>query len=124
MLNMQKLVAFIPTTDATKARRFYESVLGFRVISEDQFALVLDANGTMLRVTNVQNFKPHQFTVLGWDVSNIEEAVSDLNQRGMRFEKYGMPGQDERGVWASPNGARVAWFKDPDGNVLSLTQFL
>ena len=93
------------------------------VISEDRFALVLDANGTMLRVTSVQNFKPQQFTILGWDVANIDETVSDLNQRGILFEKYGMAGQDERGIWKSPSGARVAWFKDPDGNVLSLTQF-
>jgi catechol 2,3-dioxygenase-like lactoylglutathione lyase family enzyme len=123
MLNMQKLVAFVPTTDATKARRFYESVLGLRVISEDQFALVLDANGTMLRVTNVENLKPQQFTILGWGISNLDETASDLNQRGVRFENYGMAGQDERGIWKSPSGARVAWFKDPDGNVLSLTQF-
>jgi predicted enzyme related to lactoylglutathione lyase len=123
MLNAQNIVAVVPTADATKARPFYETVLGLRVISEDRFALVLDANGTMLRVTNVQNFKPQQFTILGWDVTNIDEAVSDLNQRGIHFEKYGMAGQDERGIWKSPSGARVAWFKDPDGNVLSLTQF-
>lgn len=123
MLNDQKIVAFVPTADAAKARPFYESTLGLRVISEDGFALVLDANGTMLRVTSVQNFKPQQFTILGWDVADINEAVSRLHERGVRFENYGMPGQDERGIWKSPNGARVAWFKDPDGNVLSLTQF-
>ncbi|SRR5260370_14745653 len=123
MLNVQEIVAFVPTADATRARLFYESVLGLRVMSEDRFALVLDANGTMLRVTTVQDFKPQQFTILGWDVPNIDEAVSDLNQRGIRFEKYGMSGQDGRGIWKSPSGARVAWFKDPDGNVLSLTQF-
>ena len=116
-------MAFVPTADATKARRFYESVLGFRVISQDHFALVLDANGTMLRVTNVQKFTPQQFTILGWDVTNIDESVSELNQRGARFEQYGMAEQDERGIWKSPSGARIAWFKDPDGNVLSLTQF-
>ena len=122
MLNAQKVVAFVPTTDATKARSFYEGIIGLRVISEDRFALVLDANGTMLRVTNVQNFKPQQFTILGWDVTDINEAVSLLTQRGVRFENYGMTGQDEWGIWKSPGGARVAWFKDPDGNVLSLTQ--
>jgi predicted enzyme related to lactoylglutathione lyase len=93
------------------------------VISEDRFALVLDANGTMLRVTNVQNLKPQQFAILGWEVTDIDEAVSHLNQRGVRFENYGMAGQDQRGIWNSPGGARVAWFKDPDGNVLSVTQF-
>ncbi|HXY52212.1 MAG TPA: hypothetical protein VEI01_22380 [Terriglobales bacterium] len=77
----------------------------------------------MLRVTNVQNFKPQQFTILGWDVTDIDGAVADLNQRGVRLENYGMAEQNERGIWKSPSGARVAWFKDPDGNVLSLTQF-
>ncbi len=123
VLNTQKVVAFVPTVDATKARSFYEGIIGLHVISEDHFALVLDANGTILRVANVQNFKPQQFTILGWDVTDIDEAVSHLNERGVRFENYGRAGQDERGIWKSPGGARVAWFKDPDGNVLSLTQF-
>lgn len=98
-------------------------VIGLRLISQGRFGLVLDANGTMLRVTNVQNFKPQQFTILGWDVTDIDGAVADLNQRGVRLENYGMAEQNERGIWKSPSGARVAWFKDPDGNVLSLTQF-
>jgi len=123
MLISQRIVAFVPTTDAARARSFYVDVLGLLVISEDPFALVLDANGTMLRVTSVQDFKPQQFTILGWDVANIDDSVSQLNQRGVRFESYGMDGQDERGIWKSPSGAQVAWFKDPDGNVLSLTQF-
>ena len=123
MLNTQKVVAFVSSADTIKARSFYEGVIGLRVISEDRFALVLDANGTMLRVTKVENFKPQQFTILGWDVTDIDESVSDLNQRGIQFENYSMAGQDERGIWKSPSGARVAWFKDPDGNVLSLTQF-
>jgi predicted enzyme related to lactoylglutathione lyase len=123
MLNAQEVVAFIPTADAIKARSFYEGILGLRVTSEDRFALVLDANGTMLRVTNVQDFEPQQFTILGWNVTDIDQAVSRLSQRGVRFENYGMANQDERGIWKSPSGARVAWFKDPDGNVLSLTQF-
>lgn len=123
MLNQAKLVGFIPTIDFAKARSFYEGVLGLRVVSEDPFSLVFDANGTMLRVTNVQNLKPQPFTISGWDVADIGSAVAGLTQRGVRFEQYGMPGQDQRGIWNSPSGARVAWFKDPDGNVLSLTQF-
>ena len=83
MLNTQKVVAFVPSADAAKARSFYEGIVGLRVLSEDRFALVLDANGTMLRVTNVQNFKPQQFTILGWDVTDLDEAVSYLNQRGV-----------------------------------------
>src|ERR1700758_3563848 len=123
MLNTQKVVAFVPAAAPIKARSFYEGVIGLRLISEDRFALVLDANGTMLRVTNVENFKPQQFMIWGWDVTDIDESVSDLNQNGIHFENYGMAGQDERGIWKSSSGARVAWFKDPDGNVLSLTQF-
>src|SRR5690349_9487590 len=99
-----KIVGFVPTHDSAKARSFYEGTLGLPVVSEDPFALVLDANGTMLRVTNVQNFKPQQFTILGWDVANIEEAVSRLSERGVKFENYGIPEQDERGIWKSPSG--------------------
>jgi catechol 2,3-dioxygenase-like lactoylglutathione lyase family enzyme len=123
MLNQAKLVAFIPTTDFAKARSFYEGVLGMRVVSEDPFALVFDANGTMLRVTKVQNFTPQPFTIAGWEVRDIDGTVSSLGQQGVQFEQYGMPGQDQRGIWHSPSGARIAWFKDRDGNVLSLTQF-
>ena len=123
MLNPAELIAFVPTSDFGKARSFYQGVLGLPVVSEDRFALVLDANGTMLRVTHVQNFNPQQFTIVGWEVPNIEAAVTALMQRGVHFEKYGMPGEDERGIWHSPGGARIAWFKDPDRNVLSLTQF-
>jgi predicted enzyme related to lactoylglutathione lyase len=123
MLNAEKVIAFVLTSDAIKARSFYEGVLGLPAVVDDGFALVLDANGTMIRVTKVQNFKPQQFTILGWDVKDIDEAVSRLCERGVRFENYGMADQDMRGIWKSPSGARVAWFQDPDGNVLSLTQF-
>lgn len=123
MLSFTGLIAFIPTKDAKKARQFYEGVLGLRFVSEDQFALVLEANGIMVRVAVVGKFKPQQFTVLGWQVSDLEKEVAGLQGQGVRFEKYGMKGQDEQGVWYSPSGAKVAWFKDPDGNVLSLTQF-
>lgn len=123
MLNHANLVGFVPTTDFAKARSFYEGVLGLRVESEDPFALVLDANGTMLRVTKVQDLKPQPFTIAGWHVRDIENSVKGLADRGVHFEQYGMPGQDQRGIWKSPSGACIAWFKDPDGNVLSLTQF-
>lgn len=118
-----RLIAFVPTKDAKKARQFYEGVLGLRFVSEDQFALVLDANGIMVRVAIVAEFKPQQFTVLGWEVSDIKKEVARLHGQGVHFEEYGIPGQDEQGIWSSPSGAKVAWFKDPDGNVLSLTQF-
>jgi catechol 2,3-dioxygenase-like lactoylglutathione lyase family enzyme len=129
MLGSEKLAAFVATTDAEKARTFYVDNLGLRFVSDDQFALVLDANGINVRVSKVREFTPQQFTVLGWEVGDIEKVVSDLAEKGVNFEKYGFPGQDERGIWTAPmvdnatGGAKVAWFKDPDGNVLSLSQF-
>jgi catechol 2,3-dioxygenase-like lactoylglutathione lyase family enzyme len=124
MLGSHKIMAFAPTLDANKARPFYEGVLGLRVLSQDNFALALDVNGIMLRVTNVPpGFKPQQFTILGWQVPDIAKAVSELKQKGVQFESYALPAQDAQGVWTAPGGAKVAWFKDPDGNILSLTQF-
>ena len=120
-----RIVAFAPTTDPAKARAFYESVLGLRLIEDEKpFALVFDANGTMIRVTTVQEHHPQPFTVLGWDVESIESTVQKLTAAGVVFLRY--PGVNESnplGIWTSPSGARVAWFHDPDSNVLSLTQF-
>jgi len=116
-------MTFIPTRDAKRAKTFYSETLGLNLISEDSFALVYEANGIMLRVTNVPEFKPQVFTALGWEVPDISGAVAGLGQGGITFERYGFTGQDERGIWRAPGGAQIAWFKDPDGNVLSLTQF-
>ncbi len=130
MLNTAKLGAFVPTIDAERARKFYVDVLGLRFISDDPFALVLDANGTTVRVSKVGEFTPQKFTVLGWEVTDIQSTVSELEKSGVSFEKYGFPGQDEHGIWTAPavdnatGGAKVAWFKDPDGNVLSVTEFV
>ena len=125
ILGGSELVAFAPTTDPAKARAFYEGVLGLRLVADEKpFALVFDANGTMLRVTTVHELKPHPFTVLGWGVADIEATVDRLVTAGVEFNRYkGMNDADPRGIWNSPSGARVAWFKDPDGNVLGLTQF-
>jgi catechol 2,3-dioxygenase-like lactoylglutathione lyase family enzyme len=123
MLGSAKIVAFAPTRNAEKARAFYEGVLGLKLVSEDKFALEFDANGTMLRVASVPKYDPHPFTILGWDVPDIDKTVTALSKKGVEFQQYGMPGQDKRGIWTSPSGAKVAWFKDPDGNVLSVTQF-
>ncbi len=129
MLCSARIIAFAATKDSEKAKAFYVDTLGLSLISDDRFALVLDANGTHLRMSKVAEFAPQPFTVLGWEVADIEGVVSDLGKSGVRFENYGLPGQDERGIWTSPmvnnatGGARVAWFKDPDGNVLSVTQF-
>jgi catechol 2,3-dioxygenase-like lactoylglutathione lyase family enzyme len=123
MLFNNSLIAFVPTNDATNAKRFYEDVLGLRFVSEDNFAIVMDANGTMLRITNVGAFTPHPFTILGWHVDNIGQAVAQLTAKGVAFQHYSFPGQSPEGIWTSPAGAKVAWFHDPDGNTLSLTQF-
>ena len=119
------VIAFAPTTDPAKARAFYEGVLGLRLVADEQpFALVFDANGIMLRVTTVHELKPQPFTILGWRVADIERSVDQLTAAGVRFERYpGMNDSDPRGIWNSPSGARIAWFKDPDGNVLSFTEF-
>ncbi|HKD59973.1 MAG TPA: VOC family protein [Terracidiphilus sp.] len=125
ILGRSELVAFAPTTDAARARAFYEGVLGLRLVSDEKpFAIVFDANGTMIRVTTVPELKPQPFTILGWRVADIEATVDRLAAAGVEFQRYkGMNDSDPRGIWNSPSGARVAWFKDPDGNVLSLTEF-
>ena len=123
MLGNATLVAFIATTDASRARAFYEDVLGLRFIADDQFALVFDANGTTLRIARVEALTPHPFTSLGWHVEDIMAVMHTLAANGVAFERYGLPGQDETGAWTPPGtSTKVAWFKDPDGNLLSLTQ--
>jgi len=125
LLGGSELVAFAPTTDPAKALAFYEGVLGLRLVSDEKpVALVFDANGTMLRVTTVHELKPQQFTILGWRIADIEATVDRLAAAGVELNRYkGVNDSDPRGIWNSPSGARVAWFKDPDGNVLSVTEF-
>jgi catechol 2,3-dioxygenase-like lactoylglutathione lyase family enzyme len=122
MLEQQKVMAFVATRDGKRARKFYEETLGLRVISDDDYALALDANGTQVRIQKVASFTPHPFTALGWEVSNIDVTVDALRLRGVSFEVFPGMHQDARGVWQAPSGARVAWFKDPDGNTLSLSE--
>ncbi len=132
MLSNSKLVAFAAVRDRDAARHFYRDVLGLELLGEDQFAMVFDANGTILRITPVADWTPPKFTVLGWEVPDIEQAVSELSAAGVQFEHFPwMKDQSPSGIWTSPSGpgvapvhagARVAWFKDPDGNVLSVSQ--
>jgi catechol 2,3-dioxygenase-like lactoylglutathione lyase family enzyme len=123
-LGGSKLIAFIPTTEPAKARAFYETLLGLPLVADEKpFALVFDANQTMLRVTTVAEHHPAPFTVLGWEVESIKAAVEQLTAAGVSFLRYpALNDNDPLGIWTSPSGARVAWFHDPDGNVLSLTQ--
>jgi len=122
MLQNEKLVAFVPVRDAGRARVFYHDMLGLRQVSEDRFAVVFDVGGTHLRATLVGEFQPQRFTVLGWEVPDAAAAARRLSAAGVRFERYPGMEQDELGLWSAPGGARVAWFRDPDGNVLSITQ--
>jgi len=123
LLASADLIGFVPTSDLARARAFYVDTLGLRVIDEDPYALGLDANGIMLRVTAVPELRPAGYTVCGWRVDDIAAAIRDLGERGVGFARYDGMDQDELGVWTAPTGAKVAWFADPDGNVLSLTQF-
>ncbi len=122
-LGSSDVIAFAAATDLDRARVFYEQVLGLRVTAHNAFACVLDANGTMLRVTAVPEVSPASYTVLGWRVTDIAATVRALTARGVAFRRYHGMDQDEQGIWTTPGGDKVAWFADPDGNTLSLTQF-
>src|SRR5271163_867520 len=121
MLGSTDIVAFVPTKDAEKAKAFYVGVLGLQFVKDDGFALVLDANGIMVRVAKAQ-FTPAPFTILGWQVPDIKKIAAGLQEQGVQFERFGYFEQDELGIWTAPTGDKVAWFKDPDGNMLSVSQ--
>ena len=123
MLESSDVVAFVAAADLGRARRFYEGKLGLTAVEQNDFACVFDANGTMLRVTAVGTVSPAGYTVLGWRVTDIEGTVRGLTARGVEFRRYAGMDQDEHGIWTTPGGEKVAWFTDPDGNTLSLTQF-
>lgn len=116
-------ILFLGTHDLVRARTFYGEVLGLPLMHEDTFALVFDAGGTPLRLTRTAPFEPLPFTVAGWEVEDVGEAVRALAGAGVRFERFDALEQDEHGIWTAPDGIRVAWFRDPDGNVLSLSDF-
>ncbi len=122
MLGDKRILGLIPITDAARAKAFYAEKLGLKFVTEDPFALVFDANGNMLRLVKMKEFTPQQFTILGWQVADIEAVVRELTAAGVAFERYGFFKQDELGIWTAPDGTKVAWFLDPDGNNLSLSQ--
>jgi catechol 2,3-dioxygenase-like lactoylglutathione lyase family enzyme len=121
-LGSRKLVAFVATAAPAKAKKFYRDTLGLRLVDENPFALVFDAHGTMLRVTQVEKVVVAGYTVLGWQVPDLADMVMRLKKAGVRFQRYDGMGQDKLGIWQSPSGAKVAWFTDPDGNTLSVTE--
>lgn len=119
---MNRVVTFLITRDADSALRFYRDTLGLKFEHDDGFALVFDLDGVMLRIGRAREFTPAQHTVLGWESANIAATVDELAAKGVAFNRYENMGQDERGIATFPNGDKVAWFKDPDGNVLSISQ--
>jgi catechol 2,3-dioxygenase-like lactoylglutathione lyase family enzyme len=122
MLASMKMVGFLLTKDYEKARAFYESTLGFEFVSLDQFALVMQAGKSMIRIVKVPTFTALPSTVLGWQVDDVEKIVDWLVKRGVVFDKYPFVQDKERGIWTAPGGSKIAWFKDPDGNVLSVSE--
>ncbi len=122
MLSNSPIIAFIPSKDAARARDFYEGLLGLRFVSDDAFAIVMDSNGTMIRIVRVGDFTPAPFTILGWQVDDIHATVAELSSKGLQFTRYAYFEQSPDGVWTAPGGAKVAWFLDPDGNTLSISQ--
>ena len=122
MIATSPIIAFIPTKDAAHARAFYEQQLGLRFVSDDTFAIVMDANGTMLRIVRVGEFTPAPFTILGWQVEDIHKTIAEMSAKGVQFTRYPYFEQSADGVWTAPGGAKVAWFLDPDGNTLSISQ--
>jgi len=123
-LGKYNIIGFVTIVDVARAKEFYRETLGLRLLSEEPpFALVFEANGIMLRLGMAKELPPAHGTVLGWQVPEIAATVKSLGQAGVRFERYEGMDQNELGIWSSPSGAKVAWFKDPDGNILSVTEF-
>ena len=122
MLNNEKIMSFVGVSDADKVRAFYRDTLGLSLISEDGFALAFDVNGVMLRVTLVNEVRPQPYTVLGWQVRDATATARSLAKAGVPLERYAHVPQDDDGIWTAPGGAKIAWFKDPDGNILSIAQ--
>jgi catechol 2,3-dioxygenase-like lactoylglutathione lyase family enzyme len=119
-----ELVALVATAQPEKAKVFYSEVLGLKLVEDSQFAIVFLAGGTTLRIQNVREFLPLPFTTLGWKVADIEATMEKLSKKGVKFERYPGLTQDNAGIWTTPDGsAKVCWFKDPDGNTLSLTEY-
>jgi catechol 2,3-dioxygenase-like lactoylglutathione lyase family enzyme len=121
MLDAFQLIGFIPITDPVRAREFYVDRLGLEFVADDGFAIVLRAHGNMIRLVRTGEFTPAQYTILGWEVPTLAPVITALTETGVIFSRYAWARQDALGIWTAPNGNQVAWFQDPDGNVLSLS---
>ena len=123
MLSAPQITAFLPTTQPETSKRFYKDILGLQLVSEDDYALEFEGNGAHLRITTVPELNPHPFTVLGFKIKEIDAQVKSLAAKGVTFERYDHFEQNKLGIWTAPSNAKIAWFKDPDGNLLSLTEY-
>jgi catechol 2,3-dioxygenase-like lactoylglutathione lyase family enzyme len=123
MSRLENPVMFLATADAERSRTFYEHVLGLDLVADEPVALVFRIGHSMLRIQKVERVHVATYTALGWDVADIRESVHGLREAGVAFERFEGMNQDIDAIWQAPSGARVAWFRDPDGHVLSLTQF-
>jgi catechol 2,3-dioxygenase-like lactoylglutathione lyase family enzyme len=121
-LRSEKIMAFAGTANPEAAKKFYKDTLGLKLISEDGFALAFDVGGIMLRVTRVEKVAVAPYTVLGWQVKNAAGTAKKLQAAGVKFERFPFLEQDALGIWSAPGGSKIAWFKDPDGNTLSIAQ--
>lgn len=124
MLTNTPIIGLIPARDAERSRDFYEQKLGLSFLSDDGFAIVVKANDTIIRIVRMGEFTPVPYTILGWEVADMEQTVADLTANGLTFERYPFIPSDQvdaLGIWTTPTGSKVAWFKDPDGNTLSLS---
>jgi predicted enzyme related to lactoylglutathione lyase len=122
MFENASMMGFVPTTDRARARAFYVDVLKLHFISDDQFALVVKSAESVIRIATVGKFTPAQHTILGWEVPDILAAAKQLTDAGITFLRFSFFEQDPIGIWTAPGGSRVAWFHDPDSNVLSISQ--
>ena len=117
------LIGFVATTDSERSKAFYVYQLGFSFVEDSPYALVLEANGSMIRIQKVAEFTPPGYTVMGWNVDDIRTTVTALAAKGLALEKFEWMPQDDQGIWTTPNGDQIGWLKDPEGQILSLTQF-
>ena len=123
MLTDAKVTAFLATRQAKRAAAFYGGILRLPQLSEDEFAIVFELHGVELRIQKLEQFTPQPFTALGWQVPTLRRTIALLAERGVAFERFPGLAQDAAGVWVAPSGAQVAWFRDPDGNLLSVAQY-
>jgi catechol 2,3-dioxygenase-like lactoylglutathione lyase family enzyme len=121
--SLDKPILFLATASADRSRAFYQDTLGLALIADEPFALVFRVGESTLRIQKVQQVHPPPYTALGWSVPDIRETVAHLRKRGITFDRYEGMNQDADGIWQSPSGAQIAWFRDTDGHVLSLTQY-